>query len=144
MIGAIPKVDIRAFSAQVVGDSIIEKRIGRCHCVGIAAEQLDGLRGTAALPNANEPERVETAARQGGQFLVRDFVESADVTAVLFAQLRQPHVGALGDQDRTWHPRGASAEFFVLISRVAKNRYVGMADDRRPLLLSAFAAKACS
>ncbi len=144
VIGAIAKVDIGTFPAQVIGDPIVIERIGGCHSVGIAAEQLDGFRGAAALPHADEPERVETAARQGRQLFVGNFVEAAEMATILFAELRKPDIGALGNEDRAGHPGRVGAEFFVLVGRVAEDRYFGLADDGWPLLFPAFATPAGS
>src|SRR5208282_2098961 len=85
MIGAVAKVDIGAFPAEVISDPVIEERIGGGHGIRIAAEQLDGLRGPAALPDADEPKRVEAAMRQCGQIFIGNVIESANMAAVLFA-----------------------------------------------------------
>ena len=56
-----------------------------------------------------------------GQLFVGDLVEPVDVAAVLLAQLRQPDVGALGDQHRAGHPRRVGAELFVFMRRIAEH-----------------------
>ena len=130
------------FAAQVLGNLVVEERVGRSHSVLVAAELLDGLRRAAALPHADQPQRVDAAMRQRGQFFVGNLVEPIDVPAVLLAQLRQPHVGALGNQHRVRHPRRVGAELFVFMRRIAKDRHLRLAHDRRPLLGALFATAA--
>ena len=57
----------RRVAAQVVGDVVVVERVGRGHRVGVAAELLDALRGAAALPQPDQPQRVEAAAREPGR-----------------------------------------------------------------------------
>ena len=78
---------------------VVEERIGRSHGVAVAAQLLDGLRRAAALPDTDEPQRIDAAVGERCERFVGNFVEAADVPAVLLAELRQPHVGALGDED---------------------------------------------
>src|SRR5665213_384082 len=51
-VGAIAKVDVGRFTAQIVGDAIVVKRICRCNGVAVTAKLLDSFRCTAALPYA--------------------------------------------------------------------------------------------
>ena len=103
-VGAVAQVDVGRLAAEIVGDAVVEERVGRGDGVLVAAELLDGLGGAAALPHADEPERVDAAARERGQLFVGNLVEAADVAAVLAAELRQPDVGALGDEHGAGHP----------------------------------------
>ena len=73
--------------------------------------------------------------RERCKFFVGNLVEPVDVSAILLAELRQPHVGALGDQHGVRHPRRVRAELLVFVSRIAEDRHLGVAVDRRPLLL---------
>ena len=59
--GAVAQIDVGRFAAQIVGNVVIVKRIGRSHRVLVAAKLLDGLRGPAALPHADEPQRIDPA-----------------------------------------------------------------------------------
>ncbi len=69
---------------------------------------------------------------RAGQFLVGNLVEPGDVPAVLPAQLRQPDVGALGNQHRGGHPGRVRRELLVFVSRIAEDRHLG-AGDQWPL-----------
>ena len=62
-----------------------------------------------------------------GQLFVGNFVETADVAAVIAAQLRQPHVGALGDEHGAGHPCRVGREFFVLVRGIAEGGHLGLA-----------------
>ena len=62
-----------------------------------------------------------------GQGLVGDFVEAANVPAVLPAELREPHIGAFGDENRRGHPRLVGREPLVFVGRIAEKRHVGVA-----------------
>ena len=139
MISAVAQLGVGRFAAQVLGNLVVEERVGRGHGVVVAAELLDGLGRAAALPHADQPQRVEPTAGQRGQLFVGNLVEAADMPPVLLAQLRQPHIGALGDQHRVGHPRRVGTELLVLMSRIAEYRHFGMADDGGPLLATALA-----
>ena len=140
VVGAVAEVDVGSLAAEVVGDAVVEERVGGGDGVVVAAELLDGSRGAAALPHADEPERIDAAMSEGRQLFVGNFVEAADVAAVLLAELREPDVGALGDEDGGGHPGGVGREFFVFIRGIAEDRHLGVADDGGPLLLAALAA----
>ncbi len=142
MVGAVAQIDVGRFAAEVVGDLVIEQRIGRRHGILVAAQLLDGLRGAAALPDADQPQRVHAAVGERLQFFVGDLVETANVPAVKPAQLRQPHVRALGDHHRGRHPCRIGRELLVLVHGVAEDRHLRRAGDRRPLLQAGFAAAA--
>ena len=115
VIGAVAQGDVGRFAAEIVGNAIVEERIGRGDGILIAAELLDGAGGAAALPNADEPERIDAVVRDLGEIFVGDLVKAADVAAVFAAQLREPHIGAFGDEDRTGHPRSVGRELFVFV-----------------------------
>ena len=127
MVGAIAEVDVGRLAAEVVGDGVVEERVGGGDGVVVAAKLLDGFGGAAALPDADEPERVDAAMSERCQFFVGNFVEAADVAAVLPAELRQPHVGALGDEDRRGHPGLVGREPLVFVGGIAEERHVGVA-----------------
>ncbi len=74
-----------------------------------------------------------------GEIFVGDFIEAADVAAVFAAQLRQPDVGAFGDEHGTGHPRSVGRELFVFVRRIAEHRHVRAADEGGPLLLAGLA-----
>jgi hypothetical protein len=80
---------------------------------------------------------------EGGQFFIGNFIEAPDVTTILFAQLRQPHIGAFGDQHGAWHPGGVRAESFIFLSRIAEDWDIGLSDSGRPLLFATLATTAC-
>jgi hypothetical protein len=50
----------------------------------LAAQALDGLRGDAALPEADEPEAGDAAVGEQLQLFVGDLVEAVDVAAGTF------------------------------------------------------------
>ena len=143
MVGAVAQIDVGRLAAQVVGDAVVEERIGGGDGVLVAAELLDGLRGAAALPDADQPERIDAATRQRRELFVGNLVEAVDVRGHTAAELRQPDVGALGDQHGGRHPGRVGRELFVLVRRIAEDRHVGVADDRWPLLLPLAAAPRC-
>ncbi len=63
---------------------------------------------------------------QRGQFLVGNLVEPPDVPAILPAQLRQPHVGALGHQHRARHPGRVGRKLLVFVQRIAEGGHLGI------------------
>ena len=130
MIAAVAQGDVGRFAAKIVGNAIVEERIGRGDGILIAAELLDGLGGAAALPNADEPERIDAAVREVGEIFVGDLVEAADVAAVFAAQLRQPHIGAFGDEHRAGHPGRVGRELFVFVRGIVKTGTSAEADDQ--------------
>ena len=104
-VGAVAQVDVGGFAAQVVGDAVVVERIGGGHGVLVAAELLDGFGGAAALPDADEPERIQAAARQCRPALRRESDRGGRCARpYLLAELREPDVGALGDQHGVGHP----------------------------------------
>jgi len=58
-------------------------------------------------------------------------------------RLRQPDVGALGDEHGVGHPGRVGRELFVLVRRIAKCRHLGVADDGGPLLLTVLTPARC-
>ena len=72
--------------------------------------------------------------RQRRQLFVGNLVEPPDMAPILPAQLRQPHVGALGDQHRAGHPRHVRRKLLVFVHRIAERRHLRVAHKRRPLL----------
>src|SRR5208282_2099419 len=64
MVGAVAQGYVGRFAAQIVGNAIVEERIGRGDGFAVAAELLDGAGGATALPNADEPERIDAAMRE--------------------------------------------------------------------------------
>ena len=73
VVGAVAEVDVGRLAAQIVGDAVVEERIGGGDGVAVAAELLDGLRGAAALPDADEPQRIDAAMGEGLRALRREF-----------------------------------------------------------------------
>ncbi len=71
VVGAIAQVDVGRFAAQVFGDAVVEERVGGGHGILVAAQELDGLGGAAALPDADEPEGVHAAVGEGLRVLRR-------------------------------------------------------------------------
>ena len=106
VVGAVAKVDVRRFAAQVLGDTVVEERIGRRDGVLVSAQQLDGFRSPTALPDADQPQRVHAAIGECLEFFAGDVVEAADVAPIEPAELREPHVGALRNHDGSRHPGG--------------------------------------
>ena len=72
MVGAVAQGDVGRFAAQIVGNAIVEERIGRGDGFAVAAKLLDSARGAAALPNADEPERIDAAMRELARDLRRE------------------------------------------------------------------------
>ena len=105
MIGAIAQVDVGGLAAEVVGDGVVKERVGRGDRILVAAKLFNGPGGAAAFPYADQPQRIDAAVGDGGEGFVGNFVEAANVPAVLLAELREPHVGAFGDEDGGGHPR---------------------------------------
>ena len=138
-VSAVAQIRVSRFAAQVFGNRVVEERIGRGHRIRIAAEQLDRLGGAAALPDADQPERIQPAPCQNGELLVGNLVEAGNRAPILPAHLRQPHVGALGDQHDGRHPGCVGRELLVFMRRIAEDGHLGGADHIRPLLLAAFA-----
>ncbi len=65
------------------------------------------------------------------------------MTSVLAAELREPHVGALGDEYGVGHPCRIGRKLFVLVGRVAKDRHLGMAVGKGALVPVAPRALGC-
>src|SRR5438128_11973771 len=66
-----------------------------------------------------------------------------DMPAVLLAELSQPYIGVLCDQDGVRHPCGIRTEFLVLVCGIPEYRNLRLADNGGPLLGSALAPAAC-
>ena len=133
-VTAVAQGDVGGLSAQVVGDAVVVERIGGGDGVLIAAQLLDGFGGAAALPDADEPERIQTAARQFVQVFVGNLIEAVDGAAVFAGELGEPDVGAFGDQHGGGHPVDVGAELFVLVGGIAEDRNIGVAGQAGPLL----------
>ena len=71
--------------------------------------------------------------REKRQFLVWYLVKFGDVAAVLPAHLRQPNVGALGDQHSGGHPGRVRRELFIFVELIAENWHFRAGDN--PVLL---------
>src|ERR1700740_155039 len=99
--GSIAQIDVRCFATKIIGNSVVIERVGRSYRVRVPAELLNRLRRPAAFPHPNEPQRVEPAMRQRRQLFVRNLVKPADLAPILPAQLRQPYISTLRDQNRT-------------------------------------------
>ncbi len=102
-------------AAEVFGDVVFLKRVGGGDGIVVAAQALDGPRGDASLPQADQPEAGDAAVGEQVQLFVGDLVEAMDVAAVFLGELLQPDVGALGHQDDVGHPGLVGAEGFVLV-----------------------------
>ena len=74
--GAIAQVEVCLFPAKIASDRVIIERVCGSRRLGISGELLDTLRGPAALPQADQPEGIEAAARHHVQFFVRNLVEA--------------------------------------------------------------------
>src|SRR6201999_2030564 len=88
--------------------------------VSVAAQALDGLRGDASLPKADEPQSVQAAAGEQGQLFVGNLVESVNVALIFFRKLLEPDIGALGDEHDGGHPCLVGAEGLVLVHARAR------------------------
>ena len=143
MEAAVTQAYVCFFATQVVGNAVVKERIGAGHGVVIAAELLDGLRGAAALPDADQPQRVHAAAGQVVELFIRHLVELVNVPRVFTGELRQPHVGALGDKHRGRHPGLVGAKALVLVRGITEDGNIGVRGHSRPLLGSLLAAAAC-
>ena len=93
----------------------------------MAAEALDGLRGAAAFPQADEPEAVHAAVAELVEFFVGDLVEAGDGAAILQRELVQPDVGALGDEHDVGHPLHIGTEALVFDVGAGELGHVGVA-----------------
>ena len=62
-----------------------------------------------------------------GEGFVGDFVEAADVAAVLAAELCEPDIGAFGDEDDGGHPGLVWREALVFVGGVAEDGDVRVA-----------------
>ena len=142
VVCAVAQADVGGLAAEVVGNAVVEERVGTGYGIGVSAELLDGFGGAAALPDADEPKRVEPATGERSQLLVGNLVEPVNVAAVLFAELRQPHVGAFGDKHGVGHPGRVGRELFVLMRGIAEDGHLRLTDDGGPLLRSLLAAAA--
>ena len=138
-VSAVAQIRVSRLAAQIFGNCVVEERIGRSHRVRIAAEQLDCLGGSAALPDADQPQRIQPARGERGELLVWNLIEAGNRAPILPAHLRQPHVGALGDQHDGRHPGGVGRELLIFVRRIAEDGNLGGADHVRPLLLAALA-----
>ena len=105
---------VRRLAAEIVRDVVVVKRVGGRHGVGVAAQQLDPLRGRAALPDADQPESGEAPAGQLLQFFVGDLVQPVDVAPVLLGELIHPDVDVLRHHHHAGHPVDVGTEGFVL------------------------------
>ena len=115
--GALAQVVARRFAAQVFSNRVVLKRVGGGDRVGIAAQALDGFRGFAALPQADQPETSHAARGEQLELFVRNLVKTMDVTAILLRELLKPDVGVLGEQHNRRHPGLIGAESLVLDQR---------------------------
>ena len=50
MEGAVAKIDVGRLASEVVGDGVVEERIGRGDCVAVSAELLDGFARHGCAP----------------------------------------------------------------------------------------------
>ncbi len=123
----VAQVAVGGLAAERFRYLVVVERIGAGHRVGIAAQVLNRLGRTRALPHADEPERVHAAAGEGSQFLVGNLVQRVDVAAVEARKLVEPHEGALRDHDRARHPLLVWGEGLVLLHA---RRVVGYARGR--------------
>ncbi len=108
--GALPQVRVRRLAAQVLGDPVVEQRVGGGHGLRVPAQLLDPFRRAAALPQPDQPEPGEALAGQPVQLLVGDLVQPPDLPPVLAGELVEPDVGALGQQHQARHPVAIHAE----------------------------------
>ncbi len=127
-------------ATEVLGDDVVVQGIGARQCAWLAATLLDAPGRLAALPQADEPQPVEAALGELGERLVGDLIEPADLASEAALQLRQPHVGALGDEHHAAHPVAVGAEGLVLAvlpqaGGVEHGRRPGAAGAPAPLLL---------
>ena len=115
--GAVAEILVGFFAAEVLGYGVGLERVGAGYGVGVAAEALDGLGGSAALPKADEPEAGDAAVGEGLELLGGDLVEAVDVALVLLRELLEPDVGGFCDEDDVGHPGVVGGEGFVLVER---------------------------
>ena len=127
--GAVAQVAIGRFPAQILGYVIAIERVGRSDSVVVAAELLDGLRGGASFPHADEPERVDAVPGQAAQLFVGNLVQAIDVAAVVAGELLQPDVGALGDEHGGGHPFLVGAEALGFLGRFNVGRHFSLLVD---------------
>ncbi len=141
---AVAEVPIGLFAAEVGGDIIRGERIGRGDGLGLAAEALDGLRGAAALPEADEPKAVHAAVAEYVELFVGNLIQAGDGASVLERELMQPDVGALGDEHDVGHPLDVGAEALIFDIGDAELRHVGVAAHLElvPLLAALASASA--
>ena len=100
-----------ALSGQLLHQDEVDRRQ---HLVVEVGDLLDALRRPAALPQANQPQAAKAPARQGVELFVRDLVQSNDRSLVLFRELVEPDVGALGNHDQPGHPFTVRTKIFAL------------------------------
>src|ERR671931_2487207 len=101
---------VRRRAAEICGDGIVVQRIRGANRLGIAAQALDALRRATALPEPDQPERVEPASRQRGELLVGNLIETRHRAAVDARELIEPNVRALRDENGACHPLFVVAE----------------------------------
>ena len=81
--GAVAKVGVAGVSAEVFGDVVVLERVGGGDGVAVSAQALDGARGDASLPQADQPEPGDAAVGEQAELFVGDVFEAMDVTSVL-------------------------------------------------------------
>ena len=81
--GAVAEVGVGAGPAEVFGDVVVLERVGRGDGVAVSAQALDGARGDAALPQADQPESGDAAVGEQAELFVGNVIEAMDVAAVL-------------------------------------------------------------
>ena len=135
--GPVAQVLVGQPAAQISRDLIVKEGIGRRHRLRVAHHLLDGARGRASFPQADQPQAGESTGRQKIELLVRYLVQIAQVLAILARELVQPDVGVLGHHHDLGHPvqvRTEALRFHGQMRKVGRLRWAGAEEDRLLLL----------
>src|SRR5210317_103466 len=76
----------------------------------VAAQLLDAFRGTGTLPDADQPESIETPICQTDQFFLRNVCQGGDAALIMAAELVEPDVDRFSQQDAGGHPVGVGSK----------------------------------
>jgi hypothetical protein len=118
-VGAVAQVDVSRLAAQIVGNAVVEERIGRSH--GVRLPQSCLMVFDARLRSHTPISHSELMPRAPAwPVLRRESRRAGRCGGRIAAQLRQPHVGALGDQHRAGHPGRVGRELLVFVRRIAE------------------------
>ena len=105
-----PEVRRGSGPAEVRRDVVVVQRIRGGERLRVAAPSLDLARGSAPLPDADQPQPGDAGTGEPVELLVGDRVERPDLPRVRPRELVEPDVGALGHEHDARHPGHVGAE----------------------------------